>query len=105
MQSLLNDESVSVRIEAAELLATLTDSPEALDLLATELESPNEWAACRAARALELLGDRASSQAESMQAAFNARVPKDPRKAKTEGINYGFEFSLRTALENLGQQP
>jgi hypothetical protein len=103
LMPLLSDDSVSVRIETARLVVSLGESPAALDVLAAELENPNEWAACRAARALELLGPRAASKADAMRKALSARavggwanVPRGSRPA-----NYGLTFSLVTALERL----
>jgi N-sulfoglucosamine sulfohydrolase len=99
MTMLLDDPSASVRIEVAPFVVTHgkpADANRALDLLARELESPNEWAACRAARALELLGERAQPKIDAMRAALEAR--------KTD-LNYGFEFSLTSALERLGHPP
>ena len=97
MTKLLDDSSASVRIEVAPFVVTHGKAPDAdraLDLLARELDSPNEWAACRAARALELLGERARPKMDAMRAALDARRKK---------LNYGFGFALASALERLEQ--
>lgn len=105
---LLKDDAASVRIEAAHLIARLDDGDRlaaALDTLATELDSPNEWAAAQAARALELLGEKARPKIEPMRTALRERTtgfflqPKGPRPA-----SYGLEFSLLTALERFGDR-
>lgn len=105
---LLRDPSASVRIEIAQLIARLEDGnapAESHDVLAKELDSENEWGAARAARALELLGDKARPKIEVMRKTLRERTsgfflqPKGPRPA-----NYGLEFSLLTALERFGDQ-
>lgn len=98
----LTDESASVRIEAATLLPTLTDSPASVKLLTRELDSPNEWAACRAARGLEEIGEAARPSIEKMKEALDLRSSGHTHPKGKEPINYGFEFSLITALRGLG---
>lgn len=68
------DESPAVRIEAAWALVDLGRNDKALELLAKELESADANAATRAARALEMLGERARPVLPTMQ-----RVLKPPR--------------------------
>ena len=99
ISKLLDDPSASVRIEVAPFVVTHGKAPDAdraLDLLARELDSPNEWAACRAAHALELLGERSRPKMDAMRAALDARK---------KNLNYGFEFALTSALEKLGVDP
>ncbi len=101
-RALLQDPAASVRIEAAFQTAKRTESPAALDALATELDSDNQWAACRAARALELLGERAGSKVAKMRLALNERTYgffHQPQGSRP--VHLGLEFSLLTALENL----
>ncbi|MAS93837.1 MAG: hypothetical protein CMO55_11650 [Verrucomicrobiales bacterium] len=103
LKECLTDESASVRIEAATLLPSLTDSPESVALLTRELDSPNEWAACRAARGLEEIGEAARPSIEKMKEALDRGSSGHTHKPKgPEAINYGFEFSLITALRELG---
>lgn len=89
----MQDSVPSVRIEAAWLVAELTKSEEATAILANELDHPNQWVACRAARALELLGEAAHPHQETMQRVLQERGDQ---------ANYGLRFSLQTALEKLG---
>lgn len=108
LRRLLDDPAASVRVEAAHLLAHLSDRDigPALDLLSRELDSDNEWAAARAGRALELLGEKARPKLAEMRRVLRERSdgfflkPKGPRP-----VNYGLEFSLFTALERFGDQP
>lgn len=101
LRSRLSHAAASARIEAAFHLANRTDSPKAFDLHVTELDNPNQWAACRVARSLQLLGERARGKIAEMQSALNDRSaryadkPKGPRSVHT-----GVEFSLLTAFEN-----
>jgi uncharacterized sulfatase len=107
MKPLLGDPAASVRIEAAHLIASLDDGDScarALDVLVTELDSANTFAAAESARALELLGDKARPKLAEMRRALRERAdgfehkPKGPRPA-----HYGLEFSLLTALERFGE--
>ncbi len=106
LTALIGDEAASVRIAAAALVADLDDSPEALDCLASELRGSNQWAACRAARQLELLGERARPKMDDMLTAFRERVVLAADQKKPMDIHdYGFRFSLITALTKLGHNP
>jgi HEAT repeat protein len=89
----MSDPSASVRIEAAWALADLDNSAAALSLLAKELENPNGFACSRAARALELLGEKARPHLAAMQEALNRPNAKE--------VNYSFSFSLQTAIHRL----
>jgi len=108
LRAALNDQAASVRIAAAQTLAH-HDEPafasQSLDLLAAELDSRNEWAACRAARALELLGERARPKFDAMTDALRRRSSGFFGKKGADPANYGLEFSLRTAVERLRNNP
>ncbi len=91
----MEDSARSVRIEAAWAVADLEDSAEAMSLLVSELDSANEWAACRAARALAMLGEKTRPYLAALRGAL----------ARARAVNYGFEFSLRTAIGNLSSEP
>jgi HEAT repeat protein len=102
---LLDDSSVSVRIEAAHLIARLDTGAaraKALRLLAAHLDSDAPWVAPRAARALELLGEISRPTITAMQSALRERgagfqgTPKGPRP-----VHLSLEFSLRSALKAL----
>ena len=103
VQNLLNDPSVSVRIEAASLSVRLAGSPAALDVLVRELQNPNEWAASRAARALERLGEKSRPVINEMRAALEQRSAGfiGPTAKGTDPITHSFQFSLEAALNRL----
>jgi N-sulfoglucosamine sulfohydrolase len=75
----LRDDSPCVRIEAAAALAGLHDDPcpPTLDVLARELRSDRKDVALRAARALQLLGEKARPALPAMEAAL-AEAKADP---------------------------
>ena len=104
LRAALSDEATSVRIVAAETMVR-HDEPEtvakALDLLADELDSRNEWAACRAARALELLGERARPKLTVMRDALRRRSFGFFGEKGPHPVNYGLEFSLVSAVQKL----
>lgn len=104
--SRMRDESPTVRIEAAGLVAqwgSVAQVEAALDLLVKELDSTNEWTATRAARTLELLGEKARPHIADLRRVLHERSsgfahkPKGPRPAPP-----ALEFSLLSALANLG---
>ena len=101
LRPFLKDSSASVRVAAAEALVRRHSDPAALDLLTTELDSRNEWAACRAARALELLGEQARPKLAVMREVLDRRSVGFFRKKGSDPVNYGLEFSLTTALRKL----
>ena len=101
LRPLLKDSAASVRIIAAESLVRHDANPAALDLLATELDSRNEWAATRAARALELLGEKARPKLDIMRDALKRRTSGFFGKEGPDPVNYGLEFSLTMALKAL----
>jgi uncharacterized sulfatase len=100
-RALLKDSAASVRIIAAETLARLTGDPAALDLLVAELDSRNEYAATRAARSLELLGEKARPKLAAMRSALQRRTSGFFGKEGPDPVNYGLEFSLTMALKAL----
>jgi len=91
LRSAMKDPAASVRIEAAWAVAELEGSPDALALLAGELQNPQPWVAMRAARALELLGAKARPQLDAIRRALG-QAPK---------FDYSFQMSLMSTLENL----
>ena len=101
LRPLLKDSAASVRIVAAEALVRHTADPAGIDLLATELDSRNEWAATRAARALELLGEKARPKLDIMRDALKRRTSGFFGKEGPDPVNYGLEFSLTMALKAL----
>ena len=100
----LADEAPSVRIVAAGAVAEAGHDEEgrALDLLVEMLDDPNEWAACRAARSLELLGEQARPRLPEMKMALERRESGFFGRKGSKPANYGLEFALRNALEELG---
>ncbi|MFM7607162.1 MAG: sulfatase-like hydrolase/transferase [Prosthecobacter sp.] len=103
LRPLLKDSAASVRIVAAEVLLRSESNAEALDLLAAELDSRNEWAATRAARALELLGEEARPKLDMMRDVLKRRTSGFFGKQGPDPVNYGLEFSLTMALKALGK--
>ena len=101
LRPLLQDSAASVRIVAAEALVRHAADSAALDLLATELDSRNEWAATRAARSLELLGEKARPKLDAMRDALKRRTSGFFGKEGPDSVNYGLEFSLTMALKAL----
>jgi len=101
LRPLLKDSAASVRIVAAEAIVRHEPDSAALDLLTTELDSRNEWAATRAARALELLGEKARPKLDIMRDALRRRTSGFFSKEGPDPANYGLEFSLTMALKAL----
>ena len=67
LRSALQDAVPAVRTEAAAALVALDGSPEALAVLAEVLESGDPLDVLRAARMLQLLGDKAAPAQETMR--------------------------------------
>jgi len=91
----INDPAPAVRIEAAWAMADLTGDKKALTLLSTELEGSNARAAVRAARALQMLGEKARGALPAMQ-----RVLKAAGKKKGDGAMF-VRFALTPAVKAL----
>ncbi len=72
LTAVLGDTSPAVRIEAAWALVDLGAADQALPLLAKELEGADKRAAVRAARALQMLGEKARLVMPAMQRALKA---------------------------------
>jgi N-sulfoglucosamine sulfohydrolase len=68
----MDDSSPAVRVEAAWACVDAISSKPALALLARELEGTNDRAAVRAARALQMLGEKARPVLPAMQQALKA---------------------------------
>jgi hypothetical protein len=100
LRPLLKDSAASVRIIAAESLVRHDANPAALDLLATELDSRNEWAATRAARSLELLGEKARPKLDIMRDALKRRTSGFFGKEGAH-IRVAGDRGLGTALDRL----
>ena len=97
LSSALTDASPAVRIEAAWGLAELGSTGDALPLLVRALEGKDGRAAVRAARALEMLGEKARPVLPAMEKARAAA-----RKGRGDGAMF-IRFALDTALERLGR--
>ncbi|MDQ3622054.1 MAG: sulfatase [Verrucomicrobiota bacterium] len=97
LRKALEDESSSVRIEVAAALMSLAAEPRALRVLEQELASTNADAALHAARALELLGEKARPSLPGMRAAL------ERARADEQGndILMFVRFSLEAAVEQL----
>ena len=95
----MNDSSPAVRIEAAWAMADLTGDKKALGLLAQELEGSNARAAVRAARALQMLGEKARPALPAMQRALKAAGRKGG-----DGAMF-VRFALNPAVKALTKRP
>jgi len=93
LRTALQDPSPCVRVEAAALLAGRPDGRQALDVLARELRSGDRDTALRAARALQLLGEKARPVRPAMEAAL-AEI-----KGQTGDPAMFLRFALEAALE------
>jgi N-sulfoglucosamine sulfohydrolase len=94
----LKDTAPAVRIEAAWAFVDMGFGAKALPVLAAALEGRDRRAAVRAARALEMLGEKARPMLPAMQRARAAA-----RKGRGDGAMF-IRFALDTALEKLGQK-
>lgn len=97
----LADPSVSVRIEAAGLLATVGDPAASLTLLARELQHPQVEARLHAMRTLELLGETARPLTAAIEAARREAL----RNPDSHPCWMFVQFSAEAALERLGREP
>jgi len=88
---LLQDELPATRITAAEILCRQFQSKEALDLLLTELKSPNPWAMLEAASALLYCGEHAAPARDTIVA-----LQKSKQLAKSGAGRY-----TRSALSQI----
>ena len=91
----MDDSAPAVRIEAAWTMADLTGDKKALTLLSTELEGSNARAAVRAARALQMLGEKARGALPAMRQALKASSQK-----KGDGAMF-LRFALTPAVKAL----
>ncbi len=95
----LDDPGAAVRIEAAATLMDLGKSDRALPLLLRELQHPDTRVSLRAARALELLEDKAGAAMITMKQVLekNKQLPGDGPMFMV--------FSLEAALKKLNKNP
>ncbi|MBL9155188.1 MAG: sulfatase-like hydrolase/transferase [Verrucomicrobiales bacterium] len=103
-QTALDDSAASVRIAAAETLVRRGETAStgrALDLLTRELDSRNEYAASRAARSLELLGESARPALEAMRDTLKRRSSGFFLEKGPDATHYALEFSLMMAVRAL----
>jgi HEAT repeat protein len=93
LRRLLNDESASVRLAAAETVCRLGEPEAALPVLATALKSNLPAVRLQAAIVLAAIGSQARSVAPSVKAALD----KEPRKGD-------YSMYIRWALERVVRQ-
>jgi len=93
----LDDSSPAVRIEAAWALVDLGKGDKALGLLARELEGTDKRPAVRAARALQMLGEKARPVLPAMQRALKAS------HRRGDGPMF-IRFALTPAVKSLTQR-
>ena len=91
----MDDSSPAVRIEATWALVDIAKNDKALALLARELEGADSRAAVRAARALQMLGEKARPALPAMQRALKAAGRK-----KGDGAMF-VRFALTPAVKAL----
>ena len=100
VSSLLSDESPPVRVEAASWLASMPESlqkTKALQVLVDELDAKPWIRALHACRAIELLGDDASSVKSAMRAVYDRTRPEKG------DANLFLAFSSGAFLDDLGE--
>ncbi|MBI4326120.1 MAG: HEAT repeat domain-containing protein, partial [Chloroflexi bacterium] len=98
----LQDASAVVRIEAAAALAELGDTRDSLPVLEMALRSPEPEVVLHAARALELMGDRARPLLPAIREVL-ARVRQNEQNGGDMLLFIG--FSLESAKEQLTAEP
>lgn len=96
LRAALKDRSAVVRIEAAAALAKLEDTTGPLQVLEAELRSPQSDVALHAARALQLLGDRARPVWPAMREVLDRARRDEPTVG--DPAMY-LRFSLESALQ------
>lgn len=98
LRAALGDGSACVRIEAAWILAEHleADRPAAIEVLVRELRAPDEDVALRAARALQLLGEKARPARPAMEEVLAGIGDRKDDPAMF------LRFSLEAAIEGLG---
>jgi len=91
----MKDKAPAVRIEAAWALADLGTGDKALEVLVKDLEGANSHARVRAARALQMLGEKARPVLPAMQRALKA-------SQRAKGATY-IRFALDPAVQVLAK--
>ena len=99
LRGLMDDDSPTVRVEAAAALARAGETGRPLELLATELRDDNQERVLRAARQLELLGEVARPTVEVMKEVHPQWMDMS-RGSLTLFIN----FSLDASLKRFGEE-
>ncbi|MFP4056056.1 MAG: sulfatase-like hydrolase/transferase [Candidatus Brocadiia bacterium] len=95
----LDDPSPPVRIEAAAALAYLGQTAKALPVLQRDVLAEHPCVCLRAARALELLGEKGRPAVPQMKKALEAADKKGPP------LDMFIRFSLEAALKGIGEAP
>lgn len=88
----LSDESLPVRIEAANILVARWEDRESLDLLANVLRTGNSLARLHAARTLQLLKEKARPTLPTMKEALDSQ-------------DLSLSFALNAAIQALSREP
>lgn len=105
LKDLLEDDSPSVRIQAAEALAYAGDHPEAVEVLGEAVQDDRPWVALQAARSIQLIGDDARPIIPVLYQVLkkNLGAPDAPRKYKDFNYAAFTSWALEWALQEMGE--
>lgn len=105
LNSLLEDPSPSVQIQAAEALLRNEPSEKALNVLQKWVKDERPWLALQAARAIQLIGDRAQSLIPTMYTVLESNLGEPSARLKYKDFNYAAftSWALEWALQELGE--
>ncbi|MEL6593489.1 MAG: hypothetical protein AAFQ68_25540, partial [Bacteroidota bacterium] len=103
---LLNDQSAAVQIMAAEAILRQKDSPQALAVLERWVQDQQPWPALQAARAIQLVGERARPLIPVMYQVLETNLGEPDAKRKYKDFNFAAftSWALEWALQELGEE-
>ncbi len=87
LEDCLSDESPAVRIAAGRALCRMGDAPDALKVVAGEMQGDNEWARLEAAIVLDELDETARPALESLQAGLEDQPNKYITRVSNKAVN------------------
>ncbi|MEL6650717.1 MAG: sulfatase-like hydrolase/transferase [Bacteroidota bacterium] len=104
--ALLNDQSAAVQIMAAEAILRQKDSPQALAVLERWVQNQQPWPALQAARAIQLVGERARPLIPVMYQVLETNLGEPDAKRKYKDFNFAAftSWALEWALQELGEE-
>jgi arylsulfatase A-like enzyme len=106
LQDLLDDDSPSVQIAAAEALCKYQDYPEAIEALGRQVQDDRPWVALQAARSIQLVGEQARPLIPIMYKVLDKNLGgPNASHRKYKDFNYSAftSWSLEWALQELGE--